>query len=136
MTNEELDAILRNLSKVIRGNYGNWEFEIDRTRFICLTDTNYNRMRIISPIIEVSKVDSVQILKCMEANFHTALDARYAISDGILWAAFIHPLKELTTEQVKSAITQVYSCARTFGTHYSGGTLIFPTDEERKSKNN
>ena len=72
----------------------------------------------------------------MKANFHTALDARYAISDGILWAAFIHPLKELTTEQVKSAITQVYSCARTFGTHYSGGTLIFPTDEERKSKNN
>ena len=126
MTNEELDAILRNLSKVIRGNYGNWEFEIDRTRFICLTDTNYNRMRIISPIIEISKVDSVQILKCMEANFHTALDTKYAISNGVLWSVFIHPLKELSQKQVIDAISQVYSSVRTFGTTYSSSNLIFP----------
>jgi hypothetical protein len=42
------------------------------------------------------------------------LDAKYAISDEILWAVFIHPLKELSDKQISSAIKQVYSSAITF----------------------
>ena len=129
MTNEELDAIIKNLSKVKRGVYGNWEFEIDRIRFICLTDTNFNRMRIISPIAELSTINSDQILKCMEANFHTALDTKYAISNGVVWSVFIHPLKELTQNQVIDCISQVYSSVKTFGSSYSSSNLIFPKSE-------
>lgn len=130
MTNEELDVIIKNLGNVIRGNHGHWEFEIDRTRFICLTDKTHNRMRIISPIQEVSNINSEQILKCMEANFHTALDTKYAISNGILWSVFIHPLKELTQNQAIDSISQVYSTVKTFGTTYSSSNLIFPKSEE------
>ena len=72
----------------------------------------------------------------MEANFHSALDARYAISDGILWAAFIHPLQELTKDQVISAISQVYSTVQTFGTYYSSGELSFPTQGEEDAQRN
>ena len=129
MNNEELDIIFKNLSKVIRGAYGNWELEIDSTRFICLTDEYHNRMRIISPITEVSNVDSEQIIKCMEANFHTALDTKYAISNGIVWSVFIHPLKELSQQQVIDAISQVYSSVKTFGSSYSSGNLIFPKSD-------
>ncbi len=126
MTNEALDVIFKNLSTLIQENLGNWEFEIDKTRFICLSDTHHNRMRIISPIIESSNLNSAQLLKCMEANFHTALDTKYAISNGILWSVFIHPLGELTEKQVIDAISQVYSSVRTFGTSYSSSNLIFP----------
>lgn len=126
MTNKELDVIIKNISKIIRGRYGNWEFEIDSTQFICLTDEHHNRMRIISPITETSKITSEQIFKCMEANFHTALDIKYAISNDILWSAFIHPLKELSQKQVIDAISQVYSSVKTFGTSYSSSNLIFP----------
>jgi len=35
----------------------------------------------------------------MQANFDSALDARYAIAKGKLWSAFIHPLSELNEEQ-------------------------------------
>ncbi len=31
----------------------------------------------------------------MQANFDTALDARYAIAKGALWSTFIHPLSDL-----------------------------------------
>ncbi len=57
------------------------------------------------------------------------LDAKYAISDEILWAVFIHPLKELSDKQISSAIKQVYSSAITFGTSYSSGNLVFPSKE-------
>jgi len=81
-------------------------------------------------------VDAAQVQKCMEANFHTALDSRYAISEGILWSAFIHPLKELTEAQVVDAVNQVYSAAKTFGTYYSSGSLSFPTNKDRKFRDN
>ncbi len=42
----------------------------------------------------------------MIANFHTALDARYAISDGVIYAAFIHPLSSLAR---RKRFTQCYS---------------------------
>ena len=136
MDNEKLHAIFYTISDQIEGENGNWRFSIDSLGFMCLTDELHNRMRIMSPVLSTSDMSEEEIKKCLEANFHTALDARYAISDDILWAAYIHPLKELTKEQVISGITQVYSCVKTFGTYYSSGILSFPTSEERKAGNN
>lgn len=136
MDNDKLYSIIYTLSEQVEGENGYWQFVIDSTIFICVTDQLHNRMRIISPIEEMKNVTNEEILRCMEANFHTALDVKYSISDNILWSAFIHPLKELTKEQVISGISQVYSCANTFGTHYSSGTLSFPTNEDRKAQQN
>lgn len=125
MTNEQLEVIIKNITTKMRGQNGHWEFEIDNTRFICLTDVTHNRMRIISPIAEADKVTPEQMRACMDANFHTALDSRYAISNNILWSAFIHPLEELTERQAIDGISQVYSAVRTFGSSYSSGALSF-----------
>lgn len=136
MNNENLYGIIYTVSDEVEGQNGNWQFVIDSTLFICITDELHNRMRIISPIIEITEVSGDQLKRCMEANFHSALDIRYAVSDGVLWSAFIHPLAELTKNQVISAISQVYSGARTFGTYYSSGELNFPTQEERDARRN
>ena len=136
MDNEKLQAIIYTLSDEMEGEAGRWQFVVDSTIFICLTDKLHNRMRIISPVSQMTDITEEQLMRCMEANFHSALDGRYAVSDGILWSAFIHPLRELTKDQVRSAISQVYSCAKTFGTVYSSGTLSFPSKEERKYKSN
>ena len=101
---------------------------------MCITDEFHNRMRIISPINETKNLSDDEMTKCMEANFHTALDVKYAVSDDILWTAYIHPLKELTKDQVISAISQLYSCVKTFGTTYSSGALSFPTSEDREKE--
>jgi len=126
MNNTKLGKILTKQSDTIQGQAGNWRFAVNDKIFICLTDEKNNRMRIISPITEVSNIDEEMLKNCLTANFHTALDVKYAISDAILWSVFIHPLKELSEAQVIDAVAQVYNANYTFGTIYSSTNLSFP----------
>lgn len=92
------------------------------------SDEAANRMRIISAITDVDQLSGDQLFYALAANFHSALDARYAISDGLVYAAFIHPLSSLSVAELRSAISQVASAHRTFGATYSSGELFFPGD--------
>lgn len=91
----------------------------------CIYDEQHDRMRIIVPIAERSKITSDQLEKAMNANFHTALDARYAVNKGILYAAFIHPLSPLTQAQLESGFYQTATLAVTFGKECTSGALTF-----------
>ncbi len=135
MTSSDLEKIIYVVSDSIRGDNGNWQFMLKGRILVCITDEKNNRMRIMSPIVEQKTLDYSDMLKLMEANFHTALDVRYAISDDILWSIFIHPLKELHKDEVLSAIHQVYAAAVTYGTTYNSTGLEFPDkNEELKEK--
>ena len=94
-------------------------------------------MRIISPITEVSRLSEELKGAALMANFHTALDIKYAIANNILWSAFIHPLKELSEEQLIDAFSQVYYGNVNFGTTFSSSSLIFPggSKEEQPKEN-
>jgi hypothetical protein len=122
---DELEAVLRTEADEIHGNDGAWELVIEHVTMACLTDAGFDRMRVIAPIVEETDLTDEQLRAVLEANFHTALDARYATSDGVLYAAFIHPLSPLTEEQLRSALSQLVSLVETFGTTYTGGTLVF-----------
>ena len=91
----------------------------------CFYDEKHDRMRIIASIAASGNITSEQFEKAMEANFHTALDARYALNKGILYAAFIHPLSPLTKAQVENALHQTATLAITFGKEYTSGLLTF-----------
>lgn len=137
MNNTKLGELLTKQADTIQGQAGNWRFAVNDKLFICLTDEKNNRMRIISPITEVATVDEKTLKNCLTANFHTALDVKYAISDDILWSVFIHPLKELSEAQVIDAVAQVYNANYTFGTVYSSTNLTFPGaigQEKKKPK--
>ena len=136
MNNEDLEKIFYVVSDSLQGSAGNWQMVIEGTLLMCITDENHNRMRIISPIIEEDRLSNEEKQKLLEANFHSALDARYAISDGYLWSAFIHPLRELTKDQVMDALSQVYTAALTFGTTYNSSGLTFPGNEENEKEEN
>lgn len=102
---------------------------------LCITDENANRMRIISPVAMEEDLEPDQLKACMEANFHSALDVRYALSEGTVWVAYIHPLQELTKQQAIDAITQVFNAAETFGSTYNSTHLVFPkTEKEREEE--
>lgn len=88
-------------------------------------------MRIISPIAKKEQLTEELITNSLIANFHTALDVKYAISDDVLWSVFTHPLKELSTHQVKDAIIQVYNANITFGTIFSSTSLTFPGNTKK-----
>ena len=116
MTTKKLGNILISVSDSIQGENGRWQFKVKNIIFICITDTKHNRMRIISPITEADRLDEKLKSAALVANFHSALDVKYAIAEDVLWSVFIHPLKELSEKQVKDAVQQVYSANVTFGT--------------------
>lgn len=134
MDNKGLQEILDTISDTVQGSNGNWQFVVNGLPMFCVTDQTHNRMRIVTPIQHLEDVSAEQLAACMEANFHTALDARYAVSDDILWVAYIHPLRELQPGQVADAIIQVYNAALTFGTSYSSTDLSFPQPKPKTKR--
>ncbi|MDO5978907.1 hypothetical protein [Flavivirga spongiicola] len=126
MNNEKLNTIYTTVSDSIQGNPGAWQFFIKEIPLMSITDTNHNRMRIMSPIADSNSLTDDLIKAALVANFHTALDVKYAVSDGVLWSIFIHPLKELSENQVKDAVSQVYYAHINFGTTFASTALTFP----------
>ena len=124
MTREKMEKILRVIGTEARGVPGLLEFKVKEVVLVCISDPGHDRMRIIAQIRPLSDLTSEQLEAILEANFHSALDARYATSQGILYAAFIHPLSNLTERELRSAAFQVPSPAFTFGPPYSSGTLL------------
>lgn len=126
MTNDKMGTIFEKMSDSIQGTNGQWQFKVNDVFFVCVTDSTHNRMRIMSPIAEESRLDETLLRASLIANFHTALDVKYAISEEVLWSIFIHPLRELTEHQVEDAVKQVYGASVTFGTTFSSTNLVFP----------
>jgi len=91
----------------------------------CVSDENADRMRILCPIVEADDLDEAIKDAMLEANFHSALDARYATSNGIVYATFIHPLSPLSEGEIRSAVDQVATLADTFGTTWTSGALVY-----------
>jgi len=125
MTNDTLEEILTQEVDSIEGYSGRWQMKLKDLPMIVLTDETNDRMRIIAPIIEASRLDEELLLDCMTANFHSALDVKYAISDGVLWSVYIHPLSPLNEAQVRDAVQQVFLAAATFGSSFSSTPLLF-----------
>ena len=101
------------------------EFTFRGVQLVLVYDVNADRMRIISVVCDVENLKPGEMEKAMEANFHSALDARYGISSDTVWAAFIHSLSEMTERLLRSAIRQVAMAKVTFGEEYSSGELYF-----------
>lgn len=125
MTEARLTELIRGTGQDLRASGRMAEFTFDGVRMACIWDVAYDRMRIVAPVVEDSVLTEQQHRILLSANYHSALDARYATSDGVLFAAFIHPLSPLSEEELRSALRQVASLVKTFGTTYSSGELIF-----------
>ncbi len=106
-------------------NGNNWQFTVEERMLIVVTDASAGRMRIITPIAEASALPPQALERLMQANFDTALDARYAIGQGVVWGAFVHPLDSLTTRDFASGVLQTKSLADTFGTTFTSGVLNY-----------
>ena len=132
MNRATLERLITQVSDTAQTNGNAIRFIYKETILICVYDENANRMRIISPIIEKEKLGEEELLNALVANFHTALDVKYALSDEIIWSVFIHPLKELSENQILDAIEQVHTANVTFGTTYSSTALVFPGNTKKK----
>lgn len=100
-------------------------FDVDGTPLTLVFDVNADRMRLFSQVGPSDGLSRSQLLRLMQANFDTALDARYAIAAGQVWATYMHPMVSLTEDDFVSAIAQTVTLVRTYGTTFSSGALSF-----------
>jgi len=127
MTVSQLAKILEHkVPNLITTRHGCFEATVgEGFNFQCMTCESYDRMRFIIPVLKVDNLPREFLLKCLSANFHKALDAKYAVNDGVLWSTFIHPLSSLTTAQIEDAVDQVITLASTTGTKFCSSGLQF-----------
>ena len=96
-----------------------------------IVDPVADRMRILVPISSAEGLSEAELTRLMQANFDTALDARYAIANNRLWSTFIHPLSPLETDQLISGLAQTVTLAQTYGDSYSSGAMMFGGGDTR-----
>jgi len=130
MTQEKLERIIWQEAEQPEGKGGIVQFIYDDISMALISDENFDRMRIIAPVIRLEDVTQSQMNDILIANFQTTLDARYAANQGVLYSAFIHPLSSLTDEEVYSALGQVAALVKNFGTTYSSDTSLYLQQNE------
>lgn len=136
MTNKKMDKIFKEEASKVEGTMGNWQMIYEERLLFVLTDEAHNRMRIFTPVVEEKELDERLLKHMLEANFHSALDAKYSLYEGFVVTVYTHPLKELTEAQLKDAMQQVATLAYTFGTTFSSTDLIFGQEQETDKKVN
>lgn len=94
---------------------------------IVVADGESDRLRIMVPVAAIDRDDAMTFRRLLEANFSSALDARYAIFNGVLWTLYLAPLSSLTTHQVDCAVTQVIELARSTGSAYTANPALIGT---------
>ena len=135
MDNEKLAKLISRLDEDAKGGPGFWQMHIDEFEIFVITDERAGRMRAMVPILPSAEIEADEMERMMQANFDSALDSRYSIANGTLWATFIHPLNNLSEELFFSGVAQSVNLAATYGTTFSSGALIFnggdSADEQR-----
>lgn len=125
MNNSRLEDIIHRLDKTPEGSDGMWQLKVGNHAVTVITDEEADRMRIVIPITETSELTEKHLYRIMQANFDSALDARYAIAKEILWSAYIHPLSTLSDEDFLSGLGQTVNLVDTFGSSFSSGSSTF-----------
>ncbi len=125
MTLERMAQIVLALDPDAKQTGPAFEMSVDDVPILIITDPRADRMRAMVPIRLAEDIDAAEWQRLMQANFDSALDARYAVAQGRLWAVFIHPLSPLQRDQFISGIGQTVNVAQTYGSLYTGGAMQF-----------
>lgn len=122
---ERLAAIVEVIDADVIAQGPTLQFTIQDIPVMIIADATNDRMRAMVPIASAEGLTPQDLLRMMQANFDTALDARYAVANGRLWGVFIHPLAPLEKDQLISALVHTVNVARSYGQTYSGGAQVF-----------
>ena len=125
MSIDRIETIVGRIDEDYQRNENNLMFRFADREILIVSDPAADRMRIMIPVNEADGLSPDELMRLMQANFDSALDARYAVANGVLWSTFLHRLSTLTEVDLLSGIGQTINTADTFGTSYSSGELVF-----------
>ncbi len=95
-------------------------------------DIAADRMPIVIPIGATKGITNHELTRVMQADYDSALGARYAISNEQLWGVYIHPLNELSDDEFLAALGETAGFVISYGTSYSSGLFMFSGDDSAK----
>lgn len=130
MTVNRAASVLRDAGMLESHKENLLQLQVQGVTLVMICDPNADRMRIVAPIGKLAEIGPERLFQSMQANFHTALDARYAMSGDVLHATFIHPLSPLDDRELISGAHQTANLVKTFGTTYSSDALLFGAPQE------
>ena len=125
MTLERVDELVRRIDNDAIRNGSSWQIKYRNMPIFVVADDDADRIRIMSPVSSAATLSEDHLVRLMQANFESALDARYAIAQGAVWSAYIHPLSVLGEREFFSGMGQTVSLVVTYGTTFSSGALAF-----------
>jgi hypothetical protein len=127
MNNGRLAALLRRRYSQVEGDDGLWRVPLpsrDDLDMYVLTDVEQDRIRIMIPVAQADRADNDLLWVLLLANYDLALDAKYAIQDGVVWCIFLHRLSWLTEAELHNALDHVVTLARNTGSTFSSSDLV------------
>ncbi len=127
-TFDDLKLILAREATIVKEEGNMVQYSVDQLPIYLIVDPAANRMRLMAPIIEEKDLNEQDLKALIKANFDRALDAKYAVSDGVLWSVYAHPLRELYKDQLIDAFNQVRNLVYNYGTTYASTTMLFGGD--------
>ncbi|MEL6301074.1 MAG: hypothetical protein AAFR07_05495 [Pseudomonadota bacterium] len=125
MTIDQIETVIARIDEGYERDGNSIVFVFADYEILLISDPAADRMRVMIPINDANALDEQELTRLMQANFDSALDARYAIANDVLWGTFIHRLSTLSELDLLSGIGQTINIAETFGTSYSSGELVF-----------
>ncbi|MEM7488724.1 MAG: hypothetical protein AAF390_06320 [Pseudomonadota bacterium] len=128
---DRMETVLTALDPAIERAGPAFRLTVEDVPLLVVTDPIADRMRAMVPIRSAEGLTEAELMRMMQANFDSVLDARYAVAEGRLWAVFIHPLSPLRDDQLISGVGQVVNTALSYGTLYSSGAGQFGRGDSR-----
>lgn len=126
-----LERLFEDQVEKITGGPGYLRSQVDGIDILMVSDPSTDRMRLIVPVPLTVQVGVEHLIGMLEANFHAGLDARYAISEGVIYGVFAHRMSTLGEEDFIAGYRQALSLARRFGEVTSD---FDPTPEDASSR--
>ena len=125
MTIDRIESIVRRIDSKAEREANSVRFKLSEREMLLVADPNADRMRVMTPIARLADLPAELPQRLLQANFDSALDARYAIANELVWGVFVHPLTSLTEADLLSGIGQTANVAQSFGTSYSSGAFVY-----------
>ncbi|MGV2827462.1 hypothetical protein [Myxosarcina sp. GI1(2024)] len=106
MNSEEIAPILNQQfpdATVKHETKDTWQVDQEQMHLLVILSEDGSWLRILLPIASAAEAQSL-LTQLLVDNFDVTQQARYALSQGVLWGVFHHRLASLTTEDFISAI--------------------------------
>jgi len=120
-----IDETVRGLDPDAQRQNTSWQFRIQGYPVFVIADPAADRIRVQVPVTQTSRLTAKDWRRVMSANFGTAIDARYASAQNVLWSVFVHRLSTLTKADFHSGIRQCLNLMATYGTAYASMNSVF-----------